>query len=124
MSAKEPEPMDVTNNFEPDAPQTKIEETLSKSSVSTVNNSTPNVTSKSKANRSLTAVTPSTPVGKPKVDLSNPAFLEPFKSGWKRELVHRGAGSEANLKKVADIYYITPQGKKIRSYKEISGHCK
>ncbi|XP_043461937.1 uncharacterized protein LOC122498306 isoform X3 [Leptopilina heterotoma] len=122
MSAKEPEPMDVVNNIESDVPQPKFEETLSKSSVSTVNNSTPNVSAKSKANRPLTAITPSTPVGKPKVDLSNPAFLEPFKSGWKRELVHRGAGSEANLKKVADIYYITPQGKKIRSYKEISGH--
>lgn len=126
MSAKEPEPMDVVNNFKAEVTHQKSEESVSKSPVvSSVNNSTPNISAKSKANRSLQQTTsPSTPVGKPKTDMSNPAFLEPFKNGWKRELVYRGAGSEANLKKMADIYYITPQGKKIRSYKEVSFHCK
>ncbi|XP_021918907.1 uncharacterized protein LOC110829490 isoform X2 [Zootermopsis nevadensis] len=52
------------------------------------------------------------------VDLSNPAYLKPFEYGWKRELVYRNA-NESSMKKMADIYYYTPTGKKARSNREV-----
>lgn len=122
MSAKEPEPMDV-NNVETEVTHPKSEELINKSPVPAVNNSTPNVPVKSRATRSLRATSPTQ--GKPKIDLSNPAFQEPFKCGWKREIVYRGNANESNTKpKMADVYYVAPKGKKIRSLKEISSFCK
>ncbi|XP_066583974.1 serine-rich adhesin for platelets isoform X2 [Prorops nasuta] len=53
------------------------------------------------------------------VDMSNPAFKEPFKYGWKRELVFR-ASSDAGFRRMADIYYYTPKGKKVRSFREVA----
>ncbi|XP_065204736.1 uncharacterized protein LOC135834709 isoform X1 [Planococcus citri] len=62
---------------------------------------------------------PSRPKSKPKVDISNPLFKEPFKYGWRREVVYRYI-SEDGQKKSADVSYFTPQGKKLRSTKQIS----
>ncbi|KAF7413671.1 hypothetical protein HZH68_002160 [Vespula germanica] len=53
------------------------------------------------------------------IDMSNPAFKEPFKYGWKRELVFR-ASNDSSLKRMADIYYYTPKGKKVRSFREVA----
>ncbi|KAG7197587.1 hypothetical protein KM043_006053 [Ampulex compressa] len=44
---------------------------------------------------------------------------EPFKYGWKRELVFR-ASTDSSLKRMADIYYYTPKGKKVRSFREVA----
>lgn len=44
-------------------------------------------------------------------------YKRPFECGWKRELVYR-ANPEASKDK-ADIYFITPSGKKLRSRNEI-----
>ncbi|XP_023728039.1 uncharacterized protein LOC111875758 isoform X2 [Cryptotermes secundus] len=55
------------------------------------------------------------------VDLSDPALLKPFEYGWKRELVYRST-SESTPKKMADIYYYTPAGKKVRSNREVLEH--
>ncbi|KAL0120166.1 hypothetical protein PUN28_008074 [Cardiocondyla obscurior] len=61
------------------------------------------------------------PGGKHKtpVDMSNPLYKEPFKYGWKRELVFR-ASQDISFKKMADIYYYTPKGKKVRSFREVA----
>jgi hypothetical protein len=50
--------------------------------------------------------------------LSDPTFLLTLKYGWKRELVYRTNGSGS--KNRADVYYHTPEGRKVR--KQIS-HC-
>ncbi|XP_035785836.1 uncharacterized protein LOC118463398 isoform X1 [Anopheles albimanus] len=42
----------------------------------------------------------------------------PFKYGWKRELVYR-ANMEGNSKDKGEVYYITPQGKKLRTRNDI-----
>lgn len=47
---------------------------------------------------------------------SNPLFREPFKFGWKRELVR----ADSTAKKTAEVFYYTPAGKKLKSYKEIA----
>nr|CAH7754003.1 unnamed protein product [Callosobruchus chinensis] len=58
------------------------------------------------------------PAKKPKLyDLSDPKFLKPFDYGWKRELVYRSTGG-TTTKRMGDIYYYTPQGK--RSMREVS----
>lgn len=51
--------------------------------------------------------------------MTNPAFKEPFKYGWKRELVFR-ASNDSSMKRMADIYYYTPKGKKVRSFREVA----
>ncbi|XP_067011606.2 mucin-3B isoform X2 [Anabrus simplex] len=53
------------------------------------------------------------------VDLSNPAFRKPMEYGWKRELVYRNTSDSSGLKRMADIYYYTPLGKKVRSNREV-----
>lgn len=57
------------------------------------------------------------------VDLSDPKYLKPFKYGWRRELVWR-ATVDANNKRNGDIYYFTPQGKKVRSMREVAENLK
>ncbi|KAK0163562.1 hypothetical protein PV327_007231 [Microctonus hyperodae] len=56
---------------------------------------------------------------KSSVDISNPLFREPFKYGWKREIVYIGE-TENLLKKTIEVYYYTPKGKKVRSFREIA----
>ncbi|KAK9891631.1 hypothetical protein WA026_015595 [Henosepilachna vigintioctopunctata] len=51
-------------------------------------------------------------------DLANPNFLKPFKFGWKRELVWRSVG-DIGGKRNGDIYYYSPEGKKLRSMREV-----
>lgn len=55
------------------------------------------------------------------VELSDPKFLKPFKYGWRRELVWRATYEN---KPLGDIYYYTPQGKKVRSMREVADHLK
>lgn len=47
-------------------------------------------------------------------------YKEPFKQGWKRELVFRGAYSENSGKTQADTYYFPPTGPKLRSMVQIN----
>ncbi|KAF7266799.1 hypothetical protein GWI33_019906 [Rhynchophorus ferrugineus] len=55
-----------------------------------------------------------------KENLQDSKFLKPFKFGWKRELVWRSTST--TLKPIGDIYYYTPHGKKIRSFRELADH--
>lgn len=57
------------------------------------------------------------------VDPSDPKYRKPFTYGWKRELVFRGT-NDNSVKKMGDIYYYTPTGKKIRSLRELSENLK
>lgn len=52
------------------------------------------------------------------VPLTDPTFLEPFKYGWKREMVLRATPGVSKEK--GEIYYITPSGKRLRTRNEIS----
>ncbi|KAL3266833.1 hypothetical protein HHI36_010986 [Cryptolaemus montrouzieri] len=58
------------------------------------------------------------------VDLANPNFLKPFKFGWKRELVWRSVGCDIAGKRNGDIYYYSPEGKKLRSMREVAENLK
>lgn len=51
------------------------------------------------------------------VPLTDPIFLEPFKYGWKREMVLRATPGVSKEK--GEIYYITPSGKRLRTRNEI-----
>lgn len=53
------------------------------------------------------------------VDLTDPLYLEPFKYGWVREVVYRAVKEIKTSANKADTYYFTPEGKKIRTRKEI-----
>lgn len=57
------------------------------------------------------------------VNMCAPAYLKPFKCGWKRELVYRSTSDNPH-KPMGDIYYYTPNGKKLRSMREISENIK
>ncbi|XP_034237161.1 uncharacterized protein LOC117642738 isoform X2 [Thrips palmi] len=59
-------------------------------------------------------------------DATDPIYLKPFELGWKRELVYRGTGPRGSNdgKRSGDIYYYTPEGKKVRSRVEILEHLK
>lgn len=52
------------------------------------------------------------------VPLTDPIFLEPFKFGWKREMVLRATPGVSKEK--GEIYYITPTGKRLRTRNEIA----
>ncbi|KAL0811741.1 hypothetical protein ABMA28_009179 [Loxostege sticticalis] len=54
-------------------------------------------------------------------EMSSPLLRIPLERGWKRELVYRAA-LDAHSRRNADIYYYTPQGKKLRSTREVSEH--
>lgn len=51
-------------------------------------------------------------------EIRDPKFWKPFDFGWKRQVTQR---NQSNAK---DIYYITPNGEKFRSRREISAYCK
>ncbi|XP_014207654.1 uncharacterized protein LOC106638805 [Copidosoma floridanum] len=71
-------------------------------------------------NKVSRVVSPSTVTRqKVSVDVTNPLYKEPFNHGWKRELVYRAGTSENQTRRMADIYYYTPEGKKVRSYREV-----
>ncbi|XP_073962644.1 uncharacterized protein isoform X2 [Choristoneura fumiferana] len=54
-------------------------------------------------------------------EMSSPLLRVPLERGWKRELVFRAA-LDQHSRRNADIYYYTPQGKKLRSTREVSEH--
>ena len=124
IKESETESTEKSNNVESHGTRLKTDELVSKSTASSVNSSTPNVLLKSRGTRLSRGVSPPSSGKQKIVDLTNPAFLEPFKHGWKRELVFRGTGLDANMKKMSDIYYITPKGKKVRSFRDVSSSCK
>ncbi|KAG4075136.1 hypothetical protein HA402_006153 [Bradysia odoriphaga] len=53
-------------------------------------------------------------------DINDDRFKIPFKFGWKRELVYRSQMADTRTKSdKAEVYYITPEGKKLRTKSEI-----
>lgn len=77
-----------------------------------------------RTNRTGSPSTPAVKKSKPPVDLSNPCYLKPFKYGWKRELVYRATNDINTNKRNGDIYYYTPNGRKVRSMREVSENLK
>lgn len=56
-------------------------------------------------------------------DITDEKFKMPFKFGWKRELVYRSQMPDTRTKSdKAEVYYITPEGKKLRTKNEIQLH--
>ncbi|CAL7943718.1 unnamed protein product [Xylocopa violacea] len=110
----------IPNTVESEIEVQKTDETSFKSTNSSSAASSPGASLKSRSSRMLRGISPAS-TGKQKVaiDMSNPAFKEPFKYGWKRELVFR-ASTDSSLKRMADIYYYTPKGKKVRSFREVA----
>lgn len=64
--------------------------------------------------------TPATPTEKPHQITTDPRYRNPFKYGWKRELVFR---ANPDIHRKADnrgeVYYHAPNGKKLRTKSEI-----
>ncbi|XP_076474475.1 uncharacterized protein LOC117158613 isoform X6 [Bombus vancouverensis nearcticus] len=116
----ETESLGMPNTAESETEAQKTDDTSLKSTNSSSAASSPAISIKSKGYRLLRGVSPGS-TGKQKVssDISNPAFKEPFKYGWRRELVFR-ASNDSSLKRMADIYYYTPKGKKVRSFREVA----
>ncbi|XP_018392974.1 PREDICTED: uncharacterized protein LOC108772026 isoform X2 [Cyphomyrmex costatus] len=115
----ETDSIDVPNSIDSEAEPSKIDITSTRSANSSSAASSPSATSQ-KSKGSLISGGGS-PGGRHKtpVDMSNPLYKEPFKHGWKRELVFR-ASHDSSAKKMADIYYYTPTGKKVRSFREVA----
>ncbi|KAL2725322.1 nucleolar protein dao-5 isoform X1 [Vespula squamosa] len=111
----------IANSIELEMEQQKTEESSIKSVNSSSTTSSPSAISlKSKGGRISRGASPGSALKqKGTIDMSNPAFKEPFKYGWKRELVFR-ASNDSSLKRMADIYYYTPKGKKVRSFREVA----
>merc|ERR1712071_30723 len=57
--------------------------------------------------------------GKPKWNTA--LLMEPFENGWRREVVYR-ATVDPGTKTLCDIYYYAPDGKKLRSGREVAMH--
>ncbi|CAO1435874.1 unnamed protein product [Diamesa serratosioi] len=55
-----------------------------------------------------------------RTDITDTAYKLPFKYGWKRELVLRA--EPIMSKEKGEVYYITPNGKKLRTRHEIKNH--
>ncbi|XP_076662681.1 uncharacterized protein LOC143365954 isoform X2 [Andrena cerasifolii] len=109
----------IPNTMDSELDVQKTDEASTKSTNSSAASS-PATSQKSKSSRMSRGGSPgSTTKQKAAMDVSNPAFKEPFKYGWKRELVFR-ASSDSSLKRMADIYYYTPKGKKVRSFREVA----
>ncbi|XP_076281260.1 uncharacterized protein LOC143209475 isoform X2 [Lasioglossum baleicum] len=108
----------LPNTMESETDTRRTEDTSTKSTNSSAASS-PARTPRSKGRAARAASPGSTVKQKMIIDMTNPAFKEPFKYGWKRELVFR-ASTDVNLKRMADIYYYTPKGKKVRSFREVA----
>ncbi|XP_039294186.1 nucleolar protein dao-5 isoform X3 [Nilaparvata lugens] len=61
------------------------------------------------------------PTVKRNFDVTLPQYLKPFEYGWKRELAYRN-NTETVSKRMADVFYYTPLGKKIRSIGAVSDY--
>jgi len=114
----ETDSIDISNSIDSEAEPNKMEIISIKSANSSAASSPSAVSQKSRSSRISRGASP---LGKQKtvVDMSNPLYKEPFKYGWKRELVFR-ASNDTSFKKMADIYYYTPKGKKVRSFREVA----
>lgn len=114
----ETDSVDIPNSIDSEVEPNKIDTSI-RSANSSSAASSPSATSQ-RSKGSLVSGGAS-PGGKHKspVDMSNPLYKEPFKYGWKRELVFR-ASHDSSFKKMADIYYYTPKGKKVRSFREVA----
>ncbi|XP_071564177.1 uncharacterized protein [Temnothorax nylanderi] len=115
----EADSIDVPNSIDSEVEPNKIDITSNRSANSSSAASSPSATSQ--RSKSSLVSGGASPGGKQKapVDMSNPLYKEPFKYGWKRELVFR-ASHDSSFKKMADIYYYTPKGKKVRSFREVA----
>jgi len=56
-----------------------------------------------------------------RIKQGSPMLLEPFKNGWRREVVYR-ATVDPGTKTLCDVYYYAPDGKKLRSGREVAMH--
>lgn len=115
----ETDSMDISNSIDSEVEPIKIEDVTIRSANSSSAASSPSAASqRSKGSRFSRGLSPG---GKHKspIDMSNPLYKEPFKYGWKRELVFRATNDSA-FKRMADIYYYTPKGKKVRSFREVA----
>jgi len=116
----ETDSIDISNSIDSEVEPHKIDITSVRSANSSSAASSPSATSQ-RSKSSLVSAGGASPGGRHKtpVDMSNPLYKEPFKYGWKRELVFR-ASHDSSFKKMADIYYYTPKGKKVRSFREVA----
>lgn len=116
----ETDSIDIPNSIDSEVEPSKVEITSIRSANSSSAASSPSATSQ-RSKGSLVSGGGASPGGKQKapIDMLNPLYREPFKYGWKRELVFR-ASHDSSLKKMADIYYYTPKGKKVRSFREVA----
>lgn len=114
----ETDSIDIPNSIDSEVEPHKIDMTSIRSANSSAASSPSATSQKSKGSLVSGGASPG---GKQKtpVDMSNPLYKEPFKYGWKRELVFR-ASHDSSFKKMADIYYYTPKGKKVRSFREVA----
>ncbi|XP_011881768.1 PREDICTED: uncharacterized protein LOC105569705 isoform X2 [Vollenhovia emeryi] len=115
----ETDSIDIPNSIDSEIEPNKIDITSIRSANSSSAASSPSATSQRSKGSLISGG--ASPGGKQKapVDMSNPLYKEPFKYGWKRELVFR-ASHDSSFKKMADIYYYTPKGKKVRSFREVA----
>ncbi|XP_012225397.2 uro-adherence factor A isoform X2 [Linepithema humile] len=115
----ETDSMDISNSIDSEAEPSKIEDISMRSANSSSAASSPSAASqRSKSSRFSRGLSPGGKHRSP-IDMSNPLYKEPFKYGWKRELVFRATNDSA-FKRMADIYYYTPKGKKVRSFREVA----
>ncbi|XP_019699884.1 uncharacterized protein LOC105189461 isoform X2 [Harpegnathos saltator] len=118
----ETDSIDVPNSIDSETEPSKTEIISIKSANSSLTSSPSTISPKVKVGRGFISRSNSphhTTKQKAVIDMSNPLYKEPFKYGWKRELVFR-ASSDSALKRMADIYYYTPKGKKVRSFREVA----
>lgn len=115
----ETDSIDIPNSIDSEVEPNKIELTSIRSANSSSAASSPSaISQKSKSSRVSRGPSPGIRQ-KTLIDMSNPLYKLPFKYGWKRELVFR-ASNDSSFKRMADIYYYTPKGKKVRSFREVA----
>ncbi|XP_037897012.1 uncharacterized protein LOC119642102 isoform X1 [Glossina fuscipes] len=92
-------------------------EECNKAVVTNNNSLTVNTMTASKVINTTSADTVAGPIGKKILSPQDSYYKKPFEYGWKRELVWR-ANLEASKDK-ADVYFISPAGKKLRARSDI-----
>lgn len=92
-------------------------EECSKAVVTNNNSLTVNTITASKVINTNSVDTVAGPIGKKVLSPQDSYYKKPFEYGWKRELVWR-ANLEASKDK-ADVYFISPAGKKLRARSDI-----
>ncbi|XP_043283732.1 uncharacterized protein [Venturia canescens] len=110
----------IPNSVDSETDPLKTEESSLKSANSSANSSPSGIRPKLKIGKIVRNMSPAGGAKSKVVDMSNPLFREPFKYGWKRELVFRAGSDQHTVRRMADIYYYTPKGKKVRSFREVA----